>query len=139
MLPAHQRLEPVDPAIAVTLRLVFEVKFAVLDRRTKIVLHGATVPQLPVHRTGKDRVVPAAFMLGAIERASALASSAAGVVAIARVERHADAEVDVQRVAVDFDRLPEGVAHRPASSSAAPGNGTCSAMAMNSSPPTRAT
>ena len=57
----------------------------------------------------RDR--PAAFTLGAIERGVRVGQKRCRVVAIARVERHADAEVDVQRVAVDFDRLAEGVAH----------------------------
>ncbi len=110
MTPAHQRLEPDDVAVAVLLRLVFEIQFAVRDRRFEIALQCAPIAQLLVHRRGKEADGAAAIVFRAIERGIGIRKQRPRVAAVARIHRDPDAEVELKGVAVDFDVGGERVA-----------------------------
>src|SRR5579864_1709725 len=96
MLPAHQRLESDDAAGLGSLRLVFQKQLAVGHRRPQIVLERAALPKLLVHRGGEEADRAAAFVLGAIERGIRVSEQPDLVLAVPRIDRDADAEVEIE-------------------------------------------
>ncbi len=103
MMPARQRLKTSDVPFYVRLRLIVQRKLIPRNRQAQIVLKGASLPQLFVHRDFKEANRPTHFGFSAEQRGVGVCDERRRINAILRIYTDADREPDAQNVAVDFD------------------------------------
>ena len=106
--PAQQRFGAADPRRGeVDQRLVVQRELAVLERAPQVGLGRQAAAHALGHLRAEELVVGAPRLLGVIHRGVGVAHQRLGGVAVARIERDADAAVGVQLVLGDRERLRE--------------------------------
>ena len=108
VLPAGQRLEADDLAGRDrSLRLVVDLQLVVLDRLGELLRKNAALADRLVHVRREEAGAGASVLLGAVEREVGVGEKLADVVPVARIERDADGQSDVERLAGEKHRLGE--------------------------------
>jgi hypothetical protein len=97
--PAHQGLEPCDPAGAqVDQRLIVRPQHATVDCRPQLGLDPPPLLGAGVHAFFEEAVVPPRLPFGARQRHIGVLEQPLGIVAVARRQRDADARLDHDRL-----------------------------------------
>ena len=91
------------------MRLIVQLEFVGDERLAQVELEPPALLHLRVHFRLEEVIGAAAFRLGAIERHVGVAQQLVGLVAVGRRHGDADAGADDHLVAVDFERLGEGL------------------------------
>ena len=108
--PAHERLDPDDPALVeVDERLVVELELVALERVAEVVLELEALGHAPADGGVEELVARAAVVLGALHRGVGVAHERLGVVAAPVGDGDADAGADDDGSVAEHDRRGERV------------------------------
>src|SRR5664279_2133133 len=102
MMPADERLETHDPAIAPRLGLEVELKLALLDRGAEIAMKHALLLDLLIHGRFKKLNRSAACGLGAMEGGIRVSNQGLGVESVLRENADARGTARLHDDAVDL-------------------------------------
>src|SRR5580704_8144892 len=138
MVPARQRLEADDLAVAARHRLVVQGDLVARDRRLQVVLQRALLAQPLVHVGLEEPDGAATVGLGPIERRIGIAEQRRGIGAVGREHRDPDAQPHAQMMAVDVEAVRHGGEQALGEHCCGAGCGSAVTTTTNSSPPGRA-
>ena len=114
MVPAHQRLDAGDGAVAQRdLRLVVDAERALGDGDLEVAFELLAVVEFLPQFVGEEGAIAAAELLGGIEREIGMDDQVLGVVGIERIDGDAGAGARMDRGAVEIDRLVDARQNAP--------------------------